>query len=290
MNQSSENPQIIVFTDLDGTLLDRDTYSPQKARSGLENLKTMNIPVIFISSKTRLEQEEYRQMLGISDPFVVEDGGAIYIGKNYFDFEYPVNRVDEDYCVIEIGQPYKRIRSVLERIKSKTGIEIKGYGDLGENDISRITGMKKEFSSKAKAREYQETLISKFEGEDLEILEDNLAKFGLRLSQGGRFQSVLANNNKGLAVSILANFFKMKYSKILTVGLGDSTNDISMLEAVDLPVLVQKPDFTWENFERDGLVKIEGVGPEGWNNFIRDFLAGKYENLKSDPKTNNLHR
>ena len=37
-----------------------------------------------------------------------------------------------------------------------------------------------------------------------------------------------------------------------------------MLAAVDVPMLVQRPDETWADLDLGGLVRIEGVGPRGW--------------------------
>ena len=65
-----------MFTDLDGTLLHPHTYSSDPARPALDTLKRLGIPVVFCTSKTRPEVELWRQRLGVTDPFIVENGGA----------------------------------------------------------------------------------------------------------------------------------------------------------------------------------------------------------------------
>ncbi|MDK2782156.1 MAG: mannosyl-3-phosphoglycerate phosphatase, partial [Archaeoglobi archaeon] len=74
---------IVIFTDLDGTLLD-ENYSFEDAEDVLEEIKRRSIPLIFCSAKTRAEQEYFQRLMGISDPFIVEDGSAIYVQKGYF--------------------------------------------------------------------------------------------------------------------------------------------------------------------------------------------------------------
>ncbi|MFQ5918142.1 MAG: HAD hydrolase family protein, partial [Candidatus Binatia bacterium] len=63
---------IIIITDLDGTLLNRQTYLLRDAALALDLIEARNIPLIFCSSKTRAEQEVYRKQLRIDHPFIVE--------------------------------------------------------------------------------------------------------------------------------------------------------------------------------------------------------------------------
>ncbi len=56
----------------------------------------------------------------------------------------------------------------------------------------------------------------------------------------GRFFHVLGNSDKGRAVSILAEFYRKAYGPLTTVALGDSLNDLPMLNGVDIPIVVRK--------------------------------------------------
>ena len=51
------NPKLpmLVFTDLDGTLLDHNTYSFSPALAAINKLKSLNIPIIPVTSKTLSE-------------------------------------------------------------------------------------------------------------------------------------------------------------------------------------------------------------------------------------------
>jgi len=70
--------KIIVFTDLDGTLLHPKTYSFDAAMPALKLIKEKDIPLILCSSKTRAEIEVYRKKLDNQHPFVSENGGGIF--------------------------------------------------------------------------------------------------------------------------------------------------------------------------------------------------------------------
>ena len=74
----------IVFTDLDGTLLDAQNYSFKAAEKALHFLKQSGIPIIPCTSKTYLEVLKIRKQIQINDPFIVENGSAVFFEKNFF--------------------------------------------------------------------------------------------------------------------------------------------------------------------------------------------------------------
>ena len=271
---------LILFTDLDGSLLDPFSYSFEEVLDILERIKKRKIPLIFCSSKTRAEQEFYRKALGINDPFIVENGGAILIPEDYFPFSFSFQKAYSNYLIIEFGISYFEVRRILEEIKKKTKLKVKGFGDMSPEEIAKETGLSIEMAALAKQREYEETL--KIEGDEgeLKIFLQEIKSRGLNWHHGGRFYSIGKGNDKGKAVRALADLFKRKFKKILTVGIGDSQNDFSMLAAVDIPILVQKPGGWWEDIEIRGIRKVEGVGPEGWKKGIGELLRGGENNLQ----------
>lgn len=209
---------LVVFSDLDGTLLDRETYLWEAARPAVELMKRKRIPLILCTSKTRVEVEHLRRELGINDPFIVENGSAI---------------VYDDGSVIELGLPYAEIRERLLR----TGLSFSGYGDLPLSEICRLTGLDAEGARRAARREYSETLFAWQEG-----LDTALASQGLCGVQGTRFFTVTGKGvDKGRAVRRLLAKLREDDPDLRSIGLGDSPNDASMLAEVDVPILVQQP-------------------------------------------------
>jgi mannosyl-3-phosphoglycerate phosphatase len=265
--------QRIIVTDLDGTLLDRDTYSYAEARRALYDAVYRRVPVVLCSSKTRAEQVVYREKLGIHDPFIVEDGGAIFVEREYFTTDYTFHRTVGELHAIELGTPYETIRQELEGVRAQTGIPMRGYGDMAPEDVARASGLDTDAAALALKREYQETIVSSHGPGQIEQLRGALSGRGLRLSRGGRFIAVSGPHDKGAAVAVLTAIYRQEFGEVETVGIGDSHNDASMLAAVDVPVLVQKSPGTWESIDVPGLRRVEGVGPEGWNRFVLDYLA-----------------
>ena len=123
----------IVFTDLDGTLLDHATYSWEPALPALSLLRERQIPLVFCSSKTRAEIEHYRRELGNLDPFISENGGGIFIPDGYFDLSVlplePLVTKTAGWAIIRLGAPYLRLRQAIRRLREE-GFALTGFGDM----------------------------------------------------------------------------------------------------------------------------------------------------------------
>jgi len=263
----------VVFTDMDGTLLDHDTYSYDAARPALELLRREGVPLVICTSKTRVEIEKFRVELDISDPFISENGGAIFVPKGYFATPFEHDKEAGEYVVIELGTPYDRLREVLSEVARATGCEIRGFGDMTAQEVSEDSGLDIESAELSKVRGYDEPfkIVSKDERCFENVLEE-IQNRGLGYTTGGRYSHIMGDNDKGKAVSILADIFRHEYDELTTIGLGDSLNDLPMLEAVDVPVLVQKPDKTYEPRIKIDVMRAGGVGPKGWNSALMEIL------------------
>ncbi len=268
---------IIVFTDLDGTLLDSGTYSFQEALPSLKLLKEKNIPVVICSSKTRKEIELYRKKLDNNHPFISENGGAIFIPKGYFNLNLRdtifIADEEKNYYIITLGIPYSELRKAIGFLKEK-GFDLMGFGDMTAEEVAGVTGLNIEEAGIAKERDFDEPFIFRGDEKDTESLIASIQSMGLNFTQG-RFFHILGNNDKGKAVSILIDLYRKEFGEVKTVAIGDSLNDFPMLEKVKYPVIVKKPGGQYDRrINVPDLIKADGIGPEGWNSAILKILSG----------------
>jgi mannosyl-3-phosphoglycerate phosphatase len=265
----------IIFTDLDGTLLDSETYSYEKSLAAINRLKENGIPIIFCSAKTRAEQEIYRRELGLFHPFIVENGGAIFIPRDYFPFPFDYHKVVDDLLAIELAIPRSRVRKLLAKISKENDFRFRGLGDLSATEVAGITGLNLEFAKLAKHREYDEPVeFDPPREKDTHKFLAKLGEEGLNWSYGGRLYHVMGGGDKGKAVEILSDLYRKMWRRRRTIGLGNSLNDLPMLSQVDIPILVQKRDYNWEDINLPRLRKVQGVGPEGWSRAIVEIFGG----------------
>lgn len=267
----------IIYTDLDGTLLDLETYSPNTAFQAVQKLKRKEIPIIFCSSKTLEEQLDYQQLLGLNTPMIVENGAGIVIPNSFHPYflEIPHERMD-DMLLFSFSKCQDFIVDSINHIRSELNLELSGYNDLGNAEISELTGLPLESVSKTTNRMFSETIIKgDFKSPDFKKFRLALFEMDLQCTPGSKFFTITGlSSNKGSAIKWLNKHFKkITDSSFSTIGIGDSLNDLPMLAETDKSFLVQKPNETWAKIELPNLVKVDKPGPDGWNKVVELHLG-----------------
>jgi mannosyl-3-phosphoglycerate synthase len=274
----------VIFTDIDGTLIDINTAVYGKETKKLVSImKEKNIPLILTSAKTRQEQDKIRDDLGISDPYIIENGGAIFFPKGYFpeytlkEIRYPIKETEEvektesykNYKLaesthgqrktpadkkisrvklIELGKSSYIIRARLSDMRKRYNINFIGVADISIEELSNLASMPLEQAKRMAHRAYGETLLQ-IQEKDISRFTKYAQEAGMKVIHGGRFFDVTAGNDKGIAVEILKTLFKNKYhDDVKFFGIGDSVNDIPMLSLMDVPIIVQRLDRSWLDY------------------------------------------
>ena len=171
-------PRLILFSDLDGTLLDHDSYDWRAAQPALARLHATGIPLILNSSKTRPEIRALRQEMGNADPFIVENGAAVVIPPHIF------GNSEED--VVNFGATRAQVLAVLERLRAE-GARFRGFEDMSVEELAAEAGLDVAAAGLAKQRVGTEPLLWQGTDEERAEFEAALAREGLRLVAGGRF-------------------------------------------------------------------------------------------------------
>ena len=261
----------LIFTDLDGTLLDRYTYSWEPARPALDVLRRAGVPWMFVTSKTRAEVELLRHQLRNQHPFIVENGGAAFVPSGYFPFPIPGAASRDGYDVLEWGAPYLTLTAALEDAARETGCRVQSFHQMTVEQTAAACDLPLDEAAHAKQREYDEPFILLDPRCETGLLEALEAR-GFRTTRGGRFHHVCGNNDKAIAVRGLRDLFERVCGPVTTIGLGDSWNDLPFLEAVDAPVIVRSPSAAEMKNQLPQALLTEDEGPSGWNQAVLSLL------------------
>ena len=270
---------IVIFTDLDGTLLDHKSYDWDRAKPALDLCKRLHIPVIMVSSKTRSELDILRQKIGLAFPFISENGGGIFFPKELSGNAPPGTFFANNLLKWPVGIDYDLLVKSLREIRDSLGWHMRGFSEMSSEEISRLTGLDLESSRLAAMREFDEPFIL-LEQEDADMISLRTAaeKRGLKVTKGGRFYHLHGNSDKGEAVKKVISWYKESCPDLFTIALGDSSNDFPMFEQVDQPVLIRsQQDFPGIEDEIPGLMVTHKTGPEGWNDAILEIVGEKIE-------------
>jgi len=268
----------VIYTDLDGCLLDQETYSAEAARPALDLLRKERIPLVLCSSKTQAEVEYHRDLLGLTDPFVVENGGAILIPTGCFPFPHAFTRTTGPYRRVEFGIAYARLTETLGELARATGLRLRGFSEMSVKEVISLTGLDPDAARRAKARQYDEPFVADLSPAEVERLEREVQRRGLALVEGGRFYHLTGRNSKGLAVGFLTRLYRIAFPRLVTVGIGDAENDVPMLQRVDIPVVIPRESTLVDPaFEGRGWAVAPAAGPTGWTQAVLAILSGKWE-------------
>lgn len=247
---------LLIFSDLDATLLDHNTYSFQEALPALQLIRKRKIPLILSSSKTYNEMMVIRKELNNHDPFIYENGSGIYFEDNK----------------VSLGTSHYEISNLLQDLKKR--FSFTSFNDLGPEGIQKETGLDIYASERAYRREFTEPLIWKDSTQNLIIFKQLLQQNNLTAAQGGRFLTISSAKNKGDALLwVKKRYESIAKVKITTIGLGDSENDINMLDCADNAIIVRHPKKLPPNINgHASLIITDAIGPKGWNEAIINIL------------------
>lgn len=252
----------IIFTDLDGTLLDHATYSFEAAKPMLDYIRLNEIPLIIVTSKTKDEVLRLHNSLDLKTPFIVENGAGIFMPWK------------DGYKIIAMGFDYEYIRSCfLKYVKS---IPMLGFFDMTDEEVVKYTGLSLENASYAKKRGFTEPFILEDESR-LDELISIANKDQLDVVKGGRFYHLITRGqDKANAIKFLIDDYAKNCDEALTtIALGDSENDLSMLRSVDIPVLIPHPDGTFMECDITDIKRAPFPGSKGWNAVLKEYFNVK---------------
>ncbi len=183
----AEHLNWLVFTDLDGTLLDHQSYSFEPALPALAALRQAAVPVIINSSKTLAEIAGLAQALDLQAPLIAENGSLIA----YLD------RPDQPPQIL--GADYQELCQQLDRLRTELGIACQGFHDVSAKVIAEWTGLPLAEAEKARQRQASEPLVWQDTEVALAAFQTALQAQGLVLKRGGRFWHLIDRQGSGHA-------------------------------------------------------------------------------------------
>lgn len=263
MNKTIRQTQnMLISTDLDGTLIDHHSYSFEAALPAIKRCEYLGIPVVLNTSKTFEEALTIQTDLGIKAPLIVENGSALFINQ------------DEGFTTKVFGVERSEVLDFIEQIRQSRKWQLEGFNDWSVEDIANNTGLSIEAAEQANSKQFSEPFIWKDTDAALAEFIGLAKQQNLQVLKGGRFYHLQGDTDKAKPL----NWLMQNYHKVFKleaeenaepttklVCLGDNHNDIAMLNIADIPVCVRSPVADYPSLSTNKkIIHTEGYGPVGW--------------------------
>tara|TARA_B100000886_G_C20363712_1_gene466376 strand:+ start:286 stop:1092 length:807 start_codon:yes stop_codon:yes gene_type:complete len=267
----SKKFSIIIFTDLDGSLLDRDNFKFDQIKDYLRSLIDNGIIIIPNTSKTEKEIKKFLNELGSETPFISENGSSIH-GLNLINANFP-NKI------VLSRDKHKLLEIFNSKIPKELKEKCKFISEMNSKQQSKIFDLQDNNLKNALNRKY--TIPFLFEGD--KIQKNKLIKIlrsaTLTMQEGGRVINLGDNTNKVKSMNQVLKIYKKVESRIKVIAVGDNFNDLDMLRNCDIPCLVFNDQFKQDQINIGNLIVSNKPSPEGWADVIKKALV-KIDYLK----------
>jgi mannosyl-3-phosphoglycerate phosphatase len=274
-------PRHIIFTALQGALVDSGTQSWAAASEALAEVARHRVPLVISTTETRAQIEPLRRKIEHSHPFITESGGGLFLPDGYFSLALEgAARVARYFCV-PFGQPYAATSEALAEIAAAARAGVVGYSQMSARELAQNTSKSLREAELSRDREFSERFF--FAGEvpaAATRFAEAARQRGWNAIPGEPFWELRSGNDQGRAVRYLMQLYrKSMRSRLSSVGIGSAVADLPLLLAVDHPVIL--PD-SQGRLRPELIARLRNAvcgslpGAAGWNEEILRVLEGRF--------------
>jgi mannosyl-3-phosphoglycerate phosphatase len=259
--------QLLVVTDLDGSLLD-NSYDWSAALPALDRLRTAGIPLVLNSSKTVEEMLDLAAELDMRPPLVAENGALIALPDPSGAYRTELT-----------GPSRAFILEAAHALRKSGGYRFSGFADWTTGQVARCTGLSPAAARRSQLRHATEPILWDDTEARLFEFQNALAVSDIRILRGGRFLHLMGQADKADGMAAVLRKYREAHpgTNWTVIALGDSENDRAMLEAADIAVVIPHTEGVRIAPQAPRMVVAPAPASQGWNAALLELLDEQKE-------------
>ena len=260
----------IIFTDLDETLLKQNKYYCKVLNNYIIKLLKNEYVLIPTTSKTFLEVINILKKIKLNMPFSVENGAAYYV---------PI-RNSKNFLYKKILNPYavkiNDIRKILNKdIFEKYLHNFEFIENLSSLKQKKITKLNYDQLADFNSREYSIPILWQVDDKHKSKFMTTLLKYNLKITFGGRLNNISGIHSKLDSMKFFTSQYEKKFrtKKLTTISLGDSQNDIEILNNSNYSGIVKNNSYRVANLKKkNNIFRSFTNAPHGWVEVLKKII------------------
>ncbi|MFK7910868.1 MAG: HAD-IIB family hydrolase [Akkermansiaceae bacterium] len=275
--------KLLIVTDLDASFID-ENYQFSEALEAVEKMKALGFPLVFNSSKTLAELKSLAEELQLTTPLIAENGGiiAVPLDSEVSELcelsEQQAWKTQGEYKTLITGLSREYILEQAHQAREEHGYAFEGFDDWSDEELSAKTGLSLSEASMAKQRDVSEPILWQDSEERWETFSSFLKSKGIRALRGGRFIHLMGYADKADGLNVTRRLYENRFPEAqwISVAIGDSANDQSMLESADIAIVIPHSDGFKIQVQAPQVIQAKHPASKGWNDAVLDLISSLY--------------
>jgi len=210
----------------------------------LEGLGEANIPVVSVTTRSRLQFDAAIRKFGFGHPFLGEGGCGVFLPEDYFHLKPPRSLRLGRFTCIPVASPQPAASDMLDLIAEETSIEVVPLRDLSPRELSQNTGLPQREAELQRQRDFDELFFFAGASEaDILRFQQAAARQKARVRPRGALWSLAIGANLSSCVRDLSQLYQRSFrAHPHNIGIATSDESAELFPSCDRCLLLAGRD------------------------------------------------
>jgi D-glycerate 3-kinase len=200
------------------------------------------IPAVWVTSRSRLQVDEPRRRFGHGNPFIAEDGCAVYLPEDYFHLKGTETIRLGRFTTVPIAQILPAAKDALDTLSEETEVEVVPLKSLSPRELTQNTGLPQREAELARQRDFDELFFFAGAGdEDVTRFQNAATEKKIALRQHGvMWSAAVGANLRGCVRDLIKLYERALRSHPSIIGIAGTAEAASLLPCCDRGIVLAR--------------------------------------------------